>query len=213
MDVGDDSERSVTALVPRMRRSGGAPVRLHLVTAPVVEDEMAASRRGRVLTTVLITDVVDSTGHAMALGDHHWLVLLERHEAMVRHEIRQAGGRPVVAVGDGVIATFRGAVAAVCCALAIADASRTLGLEVRCGLHCGESERRGARLGGIVFHVAARIVALAQPGEVLVSDALIHLASGSTLRFHERGRRTLHGLPGRWPVYGVTAAATQPPAT
>jgi class 3 adenylate cyclase len=185
-------------------------VTLHLVTGPASEDEVAASRRGRVLTTVLFTDVVDSTGHAIALGDRHWLALLERHETMVRREIRRAGGRAVVAVGDGMVATFRGADAAVRCALAVAEGSRTLGLEVRCGLHCGESERRGARLGGIVFHVAARIVALAHPGEVLVSGTLTHLATGSALRFHERGRRTLHGLPGRWSVYGVTADVTAP---
>jgi len=165
---------------------------------------------GRMVTTVLFTDVVDSTGHAIVLGDRHWLALLERQQGMVRREIRKAGGRLVVAIGDGMVATFDGAAAGVQCALAIAQASRSFGLEVRCGLHCGESERRGARLGGLVFHVAARIVTLAHPGEVLVSDTLTHLADGSALRFHERGRRTLHGLPGRWPVYGVTADGAMP---
>src|SRR6185436_16028959 len=102
---------------------------LHLVTGPASEDEVAASRRGRVLTTVLFTDVVDSTGHALALGDRHWLALLGRHESMVRRELRHAGGRLVVTIGDGMVATFRGADTAVRCALAITQESRTLGLE------------------------------------------------------------------------------------
>jgi class 3 adenylate cyclase len=137
------------------------------------------------------------------MGDERWLTLLERHEAMARAEIRRAGGRPVAAVGDGMVATFDGAAAAIRCATRIARLSRSLGLEVRCGLHCGEYERRGSRLGGIVFHVAARVVHLAAPGEVLVSETLRQLAAGSTLQFRARGRRTLRGLPGLWPVYGV----------
>jgi class 3 adenylate cyclase len=197
MDLGEHGEHGAAVPVLRKRRDGRMPVTLD-------------HRRARVLTTVLFTDVVDSTGHALALGDRHWLALLGRHESMVRRELRHAGGRLVVTIGDGMVATFRGADTAVRCALAITQASRTLGLEMRCGLHCGISERRGPRLGGIVFHVAARIVALAHPGEVLVSGTLTHLAGGCTLHFHERGRRTLHGLPGRWPVYGVTAGATAP---
>ena len=165
-----------------------------------------ATRTGsRVLTTVLVTDVVDSTGHAVALGDGRWLRLLERHEAMVRTQIRRAGGHAVAAVGDGMVARFDGAAIAIRCARRIARLSRSFGLEVRCGLHCGEYERRGARIGGIVFHVAERVVHLAAPGEVLVSETLKHLAAGSRLHFRARGRRTLRGLRGLWPIYGVVA--------
>ena len=183
------------ALVERRRAADDAPPpRAH-----------AARQSTRVLTTVLFTDVVDSTGHAIALGDERWLALLERHEAMVRAEIRRAGGRPVAAAGDGMVATFDGAAAAVRCATRIARLSRSsFGLEVRCGLHCGEYERRGSRVGGIVFHVAARVLHLAAPGEVLVSETLKQLTAGSTLHFRARGRRTLRGLQGLWPIFGVT---------
>jgi class 3 adenylate cyclase len=172
-------------------------------TTTHVSPDRAPRAAKRVLTTVLFTDVVDSTGHAVALGDERWLTLLDRHEAMVRAEIRSAGGRAVAAVGDGMVATFEGAAAAIRCATRVAQLSRSLGLEVRCGLHCGESERRGSRVGGIVFHIAARVVTLAAPGEVLVSETLKQLAEGSTLCFRARGRHTLRGLEGRWPIYGV----------
>ena len=176
-------------------------------TAP---PEHAPGPARRVLTTVLFTDIVDSTRHAVALGDERWLELLERHEAMVRAEVRRAGGRPILAIGDGVVATFAGAAAAIQSALRIAQVSRSFGLEVRCGLHCGESERRGSRLGGIVFHVAARVVHLAAPGEVLVSETLTRLVTGSAVRFRKRGRRTLRGLPGIWPIYRVTRDDDEP---
>jgi class 3 adenylate cyclase len=172
-------------------------------TTAHVSPDRAPRAAKRVLTTVLFTDVVDSTGHAVALGDEHWLTLLEHHEAMVRAEIRSAGGRTVAAIGDGMVATFEGAAAAIRCATRVAQLSRSFGLEVRCGLHCGESERRGSRVGGIIFHVAARVLHLAAPGEVLVSETLKQLAAGSTLHFQPRGRRTLRGLEGRWPIYGV----------
>jgi class 3 adenylate cyclase len=190
-------------------------VRLALVGRTIgrrerAEAEPAAAREQRVLTTVLFTDVVDSTGHARTLGDARWLALLDRHEAMVRGAVHAAGGRITTAAGDGLVATFAGAGAAVRCAVAIAERSRALGLEVRCGLHCGETERRGARVGGIVFHVAARVVALAAPGEVLVSETLTQLAAGSALRFAKRGRRTLRGFPGAWTLYGATVTPDAP---
>src|SRR5262245_8370745 len=122
---------------------------------------------------------------------------------MVRAEIRRACGRAVVAMGDGVVATFAGAEDAVRCARRIVRRSRAFGLEVRCGLHCGETERRRARLGGIVFHVAARVMHVAAPGEVLVSETLTRLVTGSSVRFQRRGRHALRGLPGEWPVYRV----------
>jgi class 3 adenylate cyclase len=165
-------------------------------------------RPQRVLTTVLCTDVVDSTGHALALGDDRWLALLVRHQAMVTAEIRREAGHLVVAVGDGTVATFDGAAAAVRCAGRIARLSRDTGLEVRCGLHCGESERRARRVGGIVFHVAARIAQLASPGEVLVSETLTRLVAGSTIHFRRRGRRLLRGLPGLWVLYVACSAAS-----
>lgn len=188
-------------------------VRLALVGRTIGRRERTEAdpaRERRVLTTVLFTDVVDSTGHARALGDGPWLALLDRHEAMVRGAVHAGGGRIAAAAGDGLVATFPGAGAAVRCALTIAEGSRALGLEVRCGLHCGETERRGTRLGGIVFHVAARVVALAAPGEVLVSETLTQLAAGSALRFERRGRRTLRGFPGAWTLYGATVTPDAP---
>jgi class 3 adenylate cyclase len=202
-----DSPSATPMIAAHHQHVTRAELRLAVVgsrdVARAAPPEPAPRAPRRVLTTVLFTDVVDSTAHAVALGDERWLGLLERHEAMVRAEVRRAGGRPVVTVGDGVVATFAGAAAAVRCAANVVRRSRSFGLEVRCGLHCGETERRRSRLGGIVFHVAARVMHVAAPGEVLVSETLTHLVAGSSVRFHRRGRHVLHGLPGVWPIYGL----------
>lgn len=179
-------------------------IRLALVQGERVDRPPSLPLRDvRMLTTVLFTDVVNSTRRAIELGDSAWLTLQERHEAMVRREIRRFGGRCLSAAGDGIVATFDGAAAGVRCAAQVARASRPLGLEIRAGLHCGEYVRRGTRLGGIVFHVAARVVTLARPSEVLVSATVRDLVTGSDLRFAARGRHTLRGLPGSWSIYAA----------
>lgn len=155
----------------------------------------------RFVTTVMFVDVVDSTRQAVRLGDSKWLALQEQHEAMARREVQRFGGRCLSTLGDGLVASFGSAAAGVRCAASIAEASRSFGIEVRAGVHSGECERRGPRLGGIVFHVGARLVPLAAAGEVLVSRTVTELVSGAGFVFTRRGTHRLKGLPGDWPLY------------
>jgi class 3 adenylate cyclase len=168
----------------------------------------SASVERRFLTTVLFVDVVDSTRRAVELGDSDWLVLQEAHEAMVRFEVARFAGRCVSALGDGMVASFTSAAAGVRCAASIADNSRSLGVEVRSGLHSGDCERRGRRVGGIVFHVGARVMSLASAGEVLVSRTVTELVSGGGFVFVRRGSHRLKGLPGEWPLYALVGRRT-----
>ncbi len=168
-----------------------------------------ASVARRFLATVLFVDVVDSTRRAIELGDARWLAIQEEHETMVRREIRRYGGRCLTALGDGLVASFGSAAGAVRCGATIAEASRSLGIDVRAGVHSGECERRGARLGGIVFHVGARLVVMAAPGEVLVSRTVTELVSGAGFVFGRRGTHRLKGLPGEWPLYAFLGRRTR----
>ena len=148
----------------------------------------------RVLATVLLTDIVDSTKRASDLGDRRWRTLLDQHDDLVRQEISRFRGREVKSLGDGVLATFDGPARAVRCGVAIVQRARPLGLEVRCGLHTGEIELKGQDITGIAVHIAARIAAQAQGGEVLVSRTVRDLMAGSNLRLEDRGAYTLKGL-------------------
>jgi class 3 adenylate cyclase len=168
----------------------------------------SASVARRFLTTVLFVDVVDSTRRAVELGDSDWLVLQEAHEAMIRFEVARFAGRFLSTIGDGIVASFASAAAALRCAASIVDNSRALGVEVRTGLHSGDAERRGRRIGGIVFHVGARVMSLAAAGEVLVSRTVTELVSGSGFVFARRGTHRLKGLPGEWPLYSVVGRRT-----
>ena len=159
----------------------------------------------RVLATVLFTDIVGSTERAAALGDRAWARLLEQHHEVVRRELGRFRGREVDTAGDGFLAWFDGPARAVRCALAAAAAVRSLGLEVRAGVHTGECELVGDSLRGIAVHTGARIAAEAAPGEVLVSRTVTDLVAGSGLVFEQRKDVELKGLTGTWRLY---AAAT-----
>jgi class 3 adenylate cyclase len=152
----------------------------------------------RALATVLFVDIVDSTATAAAIGDRAWRGLLDRWEAMADRQLRRYRGRRVHGTGDGMLATFDGPARAIRCALAIRDASQPLDLRVRSGLHAGEVEVRGADIGGIAVHLAARICARAGPNEVLVSSTVADLVAGSDLAFVSRGHHTLKGIPRDW---------------
>jgi class 3 adenylate cyclase len=154
---------------------------------------------------VVFTDIVESTRRAAALGDTHWLSLRQAHYAILRRAVRRYAGHLVTDTGDGVVATFTSPVKAVRCALEIAADARALGVEIRAGIHLGECRRRGKLLGGIVFHVGARVLALASPGEVLVSSAVKAGTADAGFEFVERGSHELKGLPGEWPVFAVVA--------
>ena len=166
-----------------------------------VEEFLTGTRPERVLSTVLFTDIVDSTATAAALGDRHWHDLLERHHALVRRELDRYGGTEIDTAGDGFFATFDGPARAVRCASAIEEAVGELGLEVRAGVHTGEVELVDGKVGGIAVHIGARVAHEAGPGEVLVSSTVKDLVAGSGLRFRERGRTELKGVPGEWQLF------------
>jgi class 3 adenylate cyclase len=159
--------------------------------------------RNRVLATVLFTDIVASTEHAARLGDEQWRGLLDRHDRAVRRQLDRFGGREVNTAGDGFLATFDGPGRAIHCACAIREALRALGIEVRAGLHTGEVEIRGDDVAGMAVHIGARVAALAERGEVLVSGAVPPLVAGSSLLFDYRGEHQLKGVPGFWKVFAV----------
>ena len=175
-----------------------------------VEDFLTGSRPApasdRVLATVLFTDIVASTERASELGDRRWRELLEQHHRMVRRELERFRGREVDTAGDGFLATFDGPARAVRCGRAIQQAVADLGLEVRAGLHTGEVELTDGQVAGIAVHTGARVAALAQPGEVLVSSTVKDLVAGSGLVFVERGTHELKGVPGEWRLYSVVDA-------
>ena len=157
----------------------------------------------RVLATVLFTDIVGATEKAADLGDRRWHDLLDSHHALVRRELVRFRGKEIDTAGDGFLATFDGPARAVRCASAIGDAVRTLGIELRAGLHTGECELMGEKLGGISVHIGARVAALAKPGEVLVSSTVKDLVAGSGLSFQDRGVQPLKGVPGEWRLFAV----------
>ena len=159
----------------------------------------------RVLATVLLTDIVDSTRRAAEIGDRDWHALLDAHDAVVRSQLSRFRGREVNTSGDGFLAMFDGPQRAIRCAMAIRDAVQALGIEVRAGLHTGECEIRGDDIGGIAVHIGARVSALAGPNDVLVSSTLRDLVIGSGLEFEDRGAHQLKGVPGEWCLFAVAS--------
>ena len=166
-----------------------------------------ATEADRVLATVLFTDIVGSTERAAALGDRKWRDLLDGYYALARRELARFRGREIDTAGDGFFAAFDGPARAIRCAAALTAGVRSLGIEIRAGLHTGECEVIGQKVGGIVVHIGARVAGLAKPGEVLVSSTVKDLVAGSGLGFEERGAHTLKGVPGEWRLYAVTRAS------
>lgn len=158
----------------------------------------------RMVTTLLMTDIVDSTRAADRLGDAAWTQVLSDHNRLVRAQLLRFGGREVNTTGDGFLATFKSAVAGLRCAAAILAALRDSGTEVRIGVHTGEVEPMGNDIGGVAVHVAARIMALAAPSEVLASAMTVGLAEGSGLTFDSQGSRKVKGLERPIEVYRLT---------
>jgi pimeloyl-ACP methyl ester carboxylesterase/class 3 adenylate cyclase len=177
-----------------------------------IEEFLTGSRSrsepDRVLATVLFTDIVSSTEHAAELGDRSWTALLSDHHTIVRECLARFRGREIRITGDGVLATFDGPARAVRCACAVRDAVRRLGIEIRAGLHTGEIELADTGAEGIAVHLGARIAALAQANEVLVSSTVKDLVVGSGIAFAGRGTHDLKGVPGKWEVFLVADAAS-----
>jgi class 3 adenylate cyclase len=165
--------------------------------------EPAAPEPERVLATVLFTDIVGSTKVAVRLGDHRWRAVLDEHDQLVRAAVLRHRGHIVKTTGDGVLASFDGPGRAVRCAQEVLAGVGQLGIAVRAGLHAGECERRGDDLAGIAVHTAARVAALAGPGEVLVTRTVVDLVAGSELQFVDKGLRKLRGVPGSWQLLAV----------
>jgi class 3 adenylate cyclase len=162
---------------------------------------------GRVLATVLFTDLVGSTERAVALGDRAWRDLVEPHHATIRRLLARYRGVEVDTAGDGFFATFDGPARGVRCAQAIVDAVNSLGLEVRAGVHTGEVETINNKVGGVAVNIGARIAAVAGPGEVLVSSTVKDLTAGSGVAYEDAGEHELKGIPGAWRVYRVAGPA------
>lgn len=161
----------------------------------------------RILATVLFTDIVRSTERAAAVGDRKWTQLLNEMDGIVARHVVGARGRIIKSTGDGHLATFDGPARAVRAAEAVGqEVNERLGLQLRAGLHSGEVELRGEDIGGIAVHIAARVSALAGPGQVLVSRTVTDLVAGSGLSFSDVGLHDLKGVPGSWQIYSLVSA-------
>jgi class 3 adenylate cyclase len=158
----------------------------------------------RRLATVLFTDIVGSTARAAELGDRRWRALLDEHDATVRRELARAGGHEVDSAGDGFLVTLDGPGRAIRCARAMGDALAGIGLTIRAGVHTGEVEVRGEGIGGLAVHIGARVAAVADGGEIVVSGTVKDLLAGSGFTFADRGEHELKGVPGTWHLFSVT---------
>jgi class 3 adenylate cyclase len=177
----------------------------HEAIAATVEEFLTGSRRAhprnRMLATVLLAEIVDSTKRAAELGDRRWRSLVKRHQALLRKELSRFRGRE--AAVDRYVATFDGPIRALRCALSLRNGSRQLGLEIRAGAHTGECELKGDRLHGIAASIAAQVLARARPGEIWVSGTTKNLIAGSGIEFRDQGLYVLEDLPGQWPLFTV----------
>ncbi len=177
-----------------------------------VEEFVTGSRTppepDRALLTVLFTDIVGSTQRVAELGDARWRELLDTHNRIVREELERHVGREVKTVGDGFLAVFDGPARAIRCARAAIEAVRAIGIDVRAGVHTGETELLGDDVGGMAVHIGARVGALAGAGEVLVTQTVRDLVAGSGIAFLERGTHELRGVPGEWSLLAVDSGAT-----
>ena len=166
---------------------------------------MQRARRESVLATVLFTDIVGSSELAAELGDRRWKVLLSRHHELVRRALRRFGGRELDTAGDGFFASFENPGNAIRCAAAVVEAVQSLGIDVRTGLHLGQAEIVGKKLGGVTVHIGARTMAQAGPAEVLVTGGLKDVLSSSDFTFEDRGSHVLKGVPGQWHLFQLTS--------
>ncbi len=161
----------------------------------------------RVLATILFSDIVASTERATKLGDRAWRALLDAHDQIVRAELTRYGGHEINTTGDGFIASFESPTQAVACGQSVVRAAAQVQLPLRVGIHTGECERRGSDLAGIAVHIAARISAIAEPNEILVSRTVVDLIGGSGINFAARGDYELKGVPGTLSVFAATSGS------
>jgi class 3 adenylate cyclase/esterase/lipase len=163
-------------------------------------------RRGpvdRVLATVMFIDIVGSTRQLAELGDRRWHDILRSHNSIVQRQVERFGGRLVKRIGDGTLITIDSPARAIACARSIVADAQQLGVELRAGLHTGEIELLEDDIGGIAVHIAARVVDLGGPNEILVSRTVTDLVAGSSIEFVDRGEHELKGVPGSWQLFAV----------
>jgi class 3 adenylate cyclase len=172
-----------------------------------LRQEEAAVGDERPLATVLFTDIVASTEQLTAVGDRAWRHVLDEHDEAIGRMVSAHRGRVVRTTGDGTLATFDGPARAVRCAVAIRDTLADHGITVRAGLHTGEIELRGADVAGIAVHIASRVSALADPGEILVTRTVVDLTGGSDITYDSRGDSELKGVPGATPIFAAQMPA------
>jgi class 3 adenylate cyclase len=165
--------------------------------------ELQPGQARRLLATVLFTDIVGSTERAQATGDRRWRELLDAHDEAARRLVAQEGGRRIKSTGDGVLAVFDGPGRAIRCAVALRKELEGLGIEIRAGIHTGELDVTDDDVGGIAVHIAARIMATAGPGEILVSRTVRDLVTGSGIALEDRGTHTLKGLSDPWQLFAA----------
>ena len=163
----------------------------------------ASADPDRQLATVLFTDIVDSTARAVEVGDTRWRALLDEHDSIVRQQLARFGGREIDNTGDGFLATFDRPGSAILCARAIGTGLAHTGLAVRAGVHTGEVEVRGERIGGLSVHIGARVAATAGGGDIVVSSTVKDLLVGSDFTFADRGEHELKGVPGTWRLFAA----------
>ena len=188
----------VFMLGPSRKSPSGRP------SGPPPSGPVAADDRGeRALATVLFTDIVGSTERARQVGDRRWAELLDIHDRVARELVGELRGRLVKSTGDGILALFDRPGRGIRCATALRDRLRGSGLEIRAGVHTGEVQLRGDDVGGIAVHFAARVMAAAAPGEVLVSATVHDLVAGSDHVFEDRGVHPLKGIAGAWRLFAV----------
>lgn len=179
--------------------------------ADLIEEFLTGSKAAvsadRVLATVLFTDIVGSTELAARVGDRRWRDTLDGYYAAARRELTRFRGREIDTAGDGFFAAFDGPARAIRCARATSEAVRELGIEIRVGVHTGECEVIGEKIGGIAVHIGARVAGRANVNEILVSSTVKDLVAGSGIQFEDRGVHVLKGVPGEWRLFAVAAGA------
>jgi class 3 adenylate cyclase len=187
--------------VPLLGRSDRLLRAIDGIVSDVHTPASPASRR--VLATVMFTDIVGSTERAARLGDRRWRELLAAHDDAVRRCVRAHGGSVVKSLGDGHLAVFDAPARALRCSCALAAAAESLGIRLRTGVHTGELESLGHDVAGIAVHIGARVMAMAQPGEVLATSTVRDLVVGSGIGFAHRGEHALVGVPGVWTLLAM----------
>ena len=213
-DRADRAQQGRGARHRRRESSSSSPARTTCCSpqdidriADEIEEFLTGARTGkdpdRLLTTLLFTDIVNSTKRAAEWGDRRWRDLLDQHHTVVRGQLERYGGREIATTGDGFFATFASPTQAVRCALGRSEAVDALGVQMRAGVHTGEVEVRGDDLGGLAVHIAARVMSAAEPGEVMVSSTVKDLLAGTDVAFEDRGEHELKGVPGRWHLFAV----------